>query len=390
MNEDKNTNSALGMSDDDWLNADIPDYDSDIETTDFNNLSTDEEDTHEEENEETQGVDQTEDTTDEASDGVSDDSDEGWDDEYVEEDEDGDSEAEEPSEDSDTENVEEDKETSDIDYKATHEKLFAPFKANGKEMQIDNVDDAITLMQMGANYNKKMAALKPSLKILKMLEKNNLLDESKLNFLIDLDKKNPGAINKLLQDSKIDPMDLDTEDTSGYKPNTYTVDDREIELDTVLESLSHTETFNQLVDVIGNKWDGASRQVFADNPQLLEVINTHMANGIYRTIEAEVEKQRNLGRLNGVNDIEAYKQVGDMLHASGGFDHLNIRESNQTQPRKRVVKPKSSKAEDANRRNRKRAASSTKTSVSKKPAEDFNPLSMSDAEFEKLINDQYL
>ena len=87
-------------------------------------------------------------------------------------------------------------------------------------------------MQMGANYNKKMAALKPNLKLLKLLENNGLLSEEKLSFLIDLDKKNPDAITKLVKDSGLDPLEMDVS-KSDYKPNTYTVHDREVELDSV-------------------------------------------------------------------------------------------------------------------------------------------------------------
>ena len=58
----------------------------------------------------------------------------------------------------------------ELDYKAEYEKLLKPFKANGRDIQVGSVDDAIALMQMGANYNKKMAALKPNMKLLKMLE----------------------------------------------------------------------------------------------------------------------------------------------------------------------------------------------------------------------------
>ncbi|RLD76246.1 MAG: hypothetical protein DRJ15_15705, partial [Bacteroidetes bacterium] len=131
----------------------------------------------------------------------------------------------------------------DIDYKAEYERLIAPFRANGKDMQIESVDDALTLMKMGANYNKKMAGLKPNLKLLKMLEKNDLLDESKLSFLIDLDQKNPGAVNKLIKDSGIDPLDIDTEKEDEYRPSTYTVDDKEVELDGVLDEIRDTQSF---------------------------------------------------------------------------------------------------------------------------------------------------
>ena len=88
-----------------------------------------------------------------------------------------------------------------VDYKAEYDRLVAPFKANGREITVKSVDDAIALMQMGANYNKKMSALKPNLKLMKLLENNGLLDETKIGFLIDLEKKNPDAINKLIKDS---------------------------------------------------------------------------------------------------------------------------------------------------------------------------------------------
>ena len=60
-------------------------------------------------------------------------------------------------------------EESAVDYKTEYERLLAPFKANGRDISVKGVDDAITLMQMGANYNKKMAALKPNLKLLNFI-----------------------------------------------------------------------------------------------------------------------------------------------------------------------------------------------------------------------------
>ena len=172
---------------------------------------------------------------------------------------------------------EEDEETTEstkateIDYKAEREAIFAPFKANGKTMQIESVDDARNLMQMGANYNKKMAALKPNLRMLKMLESNGLLDENKLSFLIDIDKKNPDAIKKLIQDSKIDLVELDDSVPAGYKPNKYTVSDAEIELDTVLASIQGSEGFDKTLDVIGNQWDDRSKSIIADNLSLIHI-----------------------------------------------------------------------------------------------------------------------
>ena len=271
-----------------------------------------------------------------------------------------------------------------MDYEAEYKRLLAPFKANGREISVKSVDDAVTLMQMGANYNKKMAALKPSLKLMKLLENNGLLNEEKISYLIDIEKKNPNAIQKLVKDSGIDPMDFDAEKAGEYKPKIHTVDDREMDLDTVLDEIQDTPTYNQTLQIVSKAWDGASKQVVANTPQLLKVINDHVANGIYNIISEEVERERVFGRLNGLSDIEAYRQVGDAIQARGGFNHLGIAQA-KTNQAPVVVQPKPKKVEDDKLNEKRRAASSTKpANTSQASNDDFNPLSLSDEEFAKF------
>ena len=274
--------------------------------------------------------------------------------------------------------------TAAIDYEAEYKRLLAPFKANGREISVKSVDDAVTLMQMGANYNKKMAALKPSLKLMKLLENNGLLSEEKISYLIDIEKKNPNAIQKLVKDSGIDPMDFDAEKAGEYKPKIHTVDDREMDLDTVLDEIQDTPSYNQTLQIVSKSWDGASKQVVANTPQLLKVINDHVANGIYNIISEEVERERVFGRLNGLSDIEAYRQVGDAIQARGGFNHLGNAQAKTVQAPV-VVQPKPKKVEDDKLNEKRRAASSTKpANTSQASNDDFNPLSLSDEEFAKF------
>lgn len=279
-----------------------------------------------------------------------------------------------------------------VDFESEYNRLLAPFKANGREIKVNSVDEAVTLMQMGANYNKKMAALKPNLKLMKLLENNGLLNEEKIGFLIDLGRKDPAAINKLVKDSGIDPMDLSAEQASAYKQTAYTVDDREIELDTVLDDIQGTPSYNRTLEVVSTKWDAASKQVIAGTPQLLKVINDHISNGIYDVISKEIESERMFGRLNGVSDIEAYRRIGDALHAKGAFNHL-VQGSSPAQAKPAaqpvVVTPKP-KVEDDKLKDKRRAASSTKPAASGSTNPDFDPLALSDEEFSKLVNKQFL
>lgn len=282
----------------------------------------------------------------------------------------------------------------ELDYKAEYEKLLKPFKANGRDIQVDSVDDAIALMQMGANYNKKMAALKPNMKLMKMLENHDLLSEEKLNYLIDLSRKDAGAINKLIKESGIDPLTLDTEKADGYTPKSYKVDEREIELDMVLEQIQHSQAYPKTLEIVSKQWDPASRQVVANSPQLLKIINDHVDRGIYDVISAEVERERIFGRLNGMSDIEAYRQVGDLIQARGGFDHLGQKRTDQGQQapaRPVIVQPKPKLADDNKLREMRKAASTSKpASASAAPASDFNPLALSDEDFSKLVQPKFL
>lgn len=270
-------------------------------------------------------------------------------------------------------------------------KLMAPFKANGRDMQVANVDEAISLMQMGANYNKKMIALKPSLKILKYLENNELLDEGKLSFLVDLHKKDPAAINKLVKDSGINVMELDGEKADSYKRTTASVDDREVELDTVLGDLKDTPTYTKTMKVVGEEWDTQSRQKIAEAPQLLRIINDHMQSGIYDLISTEMQRQLSLGKLDSsVSNIEAYRRIGDAMHAEGRFNHLGHQGKSEQATPPVVVPAKPKKTEDVKLKQQRLAASGTKAGGQSTVAKQFDPLAMSDAEFAKHVNSKYL
>lgn len=266
------------------------------------------------------------------------------------------------------------------DYKATHDRIFAPFKANGKDIQVDNVEDAIQLMQMGANYNVKMAKIKPALKVVKMLERENLMDEHKLNFLIDIHNKKPGAITQLLKDSKIDPVEVDVNTDDTYTPENHTVPDTELELDEVLENMSQTPTYHKTLNVITKEWDQKSQMTLTQNPAAIAEINQHMGNGIFDQVYAVVTKEKSLGKLAGISDLDAYYMIGKRMADQGQLSG---------QPQVPTPEPPVSpepKPESAKEKERKAAKQSAKPSPGSttptKPKANF--LDMSDEEFAKM------
>lgn len=266
----------------------------------------------------------------------------------------------------------------EVDYKAGYEQLMAPFKANGKTVEIRDTEEAIQLMKMGANYTKKMQEIAPYRKIITMLQNHGLLDEGKLSYLIDLDKKNVGAIQKLVKDSEVDPLDLDVEAESSYTPANYSVSDNEVQFKEYLEELSSDPTGQSTIQVI-NQWDPESKAKLWEYPELMLVINNQRESGIYDQITSEIDRLRAFGKIPAnMPFIEAYTRIGNELQKG---NQINQRAPVAT----KVATPKSqvSNSQAA------RAASTPKGT--KSPAMNMNQLVNLDddafmAQFEKFRN----
>lgn len=358
------SDDILSMSDDDILNMAFPEPQADEAPQGAEDEPEGEEVNYEEE--------LSPESTDEPSDEYDDEVQEGEEDFETDEDD---------SEDSSTEDEDDLVSNEDVDYKAKYEELLAPFKANGKEIKVDSAEDLRRLAQMGVGYNARMAELKPIRKIAKMLENEGLLDEAKLNHLIDLSKGNVNAINKLVKDSGINPLDIDTEGTEGYKPNTYTVDDNQLALDEALGDLERTTSGQKVIDVVSTKWDDKSKGVLVSNPAMLRDLESHIENGIFDKVMAEVEKEKLFNRIPaGVSDLDAYNFIGQQLASRGVFNNPSA------EPK---AEPKVKAQSDNKRKSRKRAAAAPKKG---KPAPQVRTdvLSMSDEEFEKTLMTKYM
>lgn len=265
-----------------------------------------------------------------------------------------------------------------IDYKKFYEKIMTPFKANGKLISLKTPEEAIQLMQMGANYTRKMQAIAPYKKALLMLENNNLLDENKLSFLIDLDKKNPEAIKKLIKDAGIDPMDIDTSTEPQYKEGSHKVSNEEAAFMTVLDDLKQSQDGMQTIKEINSNWDDASKNILWSSPDIMRTIHQQRENGVYQLIVDEMERQRTLGNISPETPfLVAYKQIGDALVAN----------KQKAVPQPVAIKAKAVKTSTVKNNEKAKAAAPNRTTPSA-PKRFINPLAMSDEEFLKQMKDR--
>lgn len=290
-----------------------------------------------------------------------------------------------------------------VDYKASYERIMAPFKANGKTIKLDSPEEVIQLMQLGANYTKKMQALQPNLKLVKMLDNNGLLDEGKLSFLIDLERKDPAAIQKYLRDANVDPMEIDTTAEPSYQPKNHGVSDQEMSFSSTLEEVASDDKGKDLILEIDRTWDKASKDALWEDPSILSALHEQRSNGMYAQIASEVERQRMLGHHQNVPFIQAYLKVGTALQEAGKLTTSTAAPEPTAQPNpkpapaaapepqaeqqpapqeRRVVAQRTAAPKPAQDDAKVRAATPPKSTPAK-PQADFNPLAMSDEEFEQ-------
>lgn len=281
---------------------------------------------------------------------------------------------------SDSDTNTDDKPAEQTDYQAFYEKLTKPFKANGREIQVQNADDMIALMQQGANYSKKMVQLKPNLALMRTLEQHGLNDADKITYLIDLYNKQPEAIAKLVKEADIDLYSFDTDQAEQYTPKTVVNEPSALE-DTITELYGNHETFKDVVTDITTLWDKESKAIVSDNPEILRVMAKQADEGIYQQIMSAIDYEKMLGRLSGIPFLHAYEQVeARILQAN---QPVAKQEQGFTAPRPQANQ------EQVNSQNQaqKQRASVPKSSTSQSNA-GFDPLKLSDEEFLKFYNQQ--
>ena len=267
--------------------------------------------------------------------------------------------------------------TDSIDYKAAYEAIFKPFKANGKEITPRNLEDVIKLMQMGANYTKKMQTVAPVKRAYESLNKADIKEED-LSFLIDIHKGDVEAIKQLLQRHKIDPIDLDLE-SNNYKANRKNIaSDEDVEFSDVLRDVD--SSLPKIQEILNNKWDETSKQKLVKDPKLLRALHEEIELGRFDEVQARVELEKTFGRYQGYSDLEAYidvvtKMVNEQAKTVTPTHTTKIEDKPKTTPTKI---PDKSKAAPVRGKPKNQGAKMTVQDLLSMSDDDFNKLSIND------------
>ena len=267
-----------------------------------------------------------------------------------------------------------------------YKKVSAPFKANGKEMQVRSAEDVVRLMQMGIDYSRNMQLMKPMKAMDAMLKTHGLNDPAKISYLIDVKNGKPEAIMKLLKDNNIDPLDLNTADDAPiYRQSNYQQDPKDQDFQEAIDNTMARPGGRELIADVNAMWDDKSKEALREEPAIFDNLLAQKDSGVYEQVKTELEYQRSLNFLTNVPFLQAYHQVSQAMEKAGVFAP-KIQEG-QAAPaplatgsrRKAASKPKTVQPNPPSSASQPRTVPSNGTSQNEP---DYS--SMTDAEFMKL------
>lgn len=264
-------------------------------------------------------------------------------------------------------------------------KVTAKFNASGKEFQVDNADDVISLMQKGIDYNIKMSTLKPALKMVKALEAHGITQED-IGLLIDIHNRKPEAIASLVKQADIDLYSVDDESVDRYAPTDAQITDEEYEFQNVISSISASPRYADVMQFVANSSVADKQEVYSQ-PQILKSLVDHAQLGIFDKVMAEVDKLQVLGRLpQGMTPLQAYHAIGSQMF---GGEPTPSQEQPRVNPQVQQPIPKPVQRPvqqpQSNTARRAAAAPSNAAKPGAKPKPSAHDLfTMSDEEFSKI------
>ena len=278
-------------------------------------------------------------------------------------------------------------------------RLFQPFKASGKEFQVRNIDEAISLMQKGVDYTQKQQQLKPRLAEMKTLDQYGMLGDN-LNYAIDLFTGRPEAVAKLIRDKKLDVNQLmpssnefgeTQETTTNYVPNNHKISEEQMQLSDVIDTLKANNSYDK-VNTAVTKFDEVSQREFVKDPNKLLALQEHINSGLYDAVMNEIDHQKTIGNpaLTGKTDFEVYTDMATTLLNYVAQQQQNQPQQQQVQTQPQYNPPYQQQVQTQQQyqqiQNRKASVAPNRgyAGNTSNRVTDFDPLHMSDKELESL------
>ena len=217
--------------------------------------------------------------------------------------------------------------TTELSAEEFRDLLTKPFKASGREVVFKDPQDILRLMQQGFDYQKKMAGFKPQKRIIKTLEQHGLLDEAKLNQLIELSQGKPEAVAQFLKDRNIDTFELPDVEEKPHQYGNYMVNEQQVEFEEKVNELRGTQYGNAVLNFVNSLPDQDFTTVF-NNQKILDDLTFHAQSGLLDDALNQLAADRAVGKVpSDMTPLDAYNAISGYLYQQ------NQAKYNPNQPR---------------------------------------------------------
>ena len=210
-------------------------------------------------------------------------------------DKDPDGDITEEEEQTETEEKKSDKDEQPIDKTGESlEEFFSKqskVRANGVDYSFSNKEKLEMfdkIFPQAADYTKKMQAMKPYRKRIDYMEQVNMTD-SEFNFLMDLSKGDKAAITELIKRTGVDALELDTEN-NNYIAKNYGRDDTELDIREVVSGISNDKEYSITYNILNSQWDESSRSEFLKEPKKIAQLHEDVKSGFFDIINPIAQK----------------------------------------------------------------------------------------------------
>ena len=198
-----------------------------------------------------------------------------------------------------------------------YEDLFKNgIKASGVDRTVRDPEHLKTLVRIAFSANENNRKIKPYLKQLKSLEQAGVnLEDDNLNFLVDVMNGDKDAIKELIMNRhKIDEdtlqswIDNEDESKAPYIAKDHVISDSRFQLEEILDGIKGNASYDNTVKFLGNI-DDDGKVLISENPELVNLLNTDMENGVFDKALDEAYFRMDRGLLPKQSILQSYIQV---------------------------------------------------------------------------------
>jgi len=340
------------------------------------------------EDEDDSSLEQSEEASDDESEQPDADSDEEQIDDENSEDEESDDDTEEESEVDESTDETSDEQPAEVNTEDKPETQTYRVRADGEDFEL-TVDELVKLAPKAFNYVKKTQEIAPWRKTISALKEANIGHDD-VNLMISALQGDKGAIAEVFKKNKLDPLELDTENTS-YVPKEFGKSETELDLQEVLNGISKDPEYTKTQSVLSSEWDDASWNTLVESVKdpskrlrngqtYIEGLHTDIKTGMYDKVAPVMKK---LKMFDGAQKsdfdyyIEASKVV--MQELSKPQQENKLVDEDKIKTVKRQTEQRQAVKSNSKKR---KAATLVKSSAGKKDVIDYLD-DMNDADFEK-------